>query len=138
MTEMVKKITSRSVGCEKKPGEGFIVIGKCMRMQRAETDKGEYMRFGGLFEAQNIVTGQLVRSATLIVPGVVEEMVASAVHLALAEDEHATVEIAFKFYTHEDKSAVIGYFWKADQLVEPFTTDPLADLRKLLPKPKTP
>ena len=136
MTAMIKKITARTVGCSGKVGESFTVIGKLLRAVQATTDRGPYIRFGGVFEAVNDDSGEVFRSASLIVPSVAEELLHSALGTAQAEDEHAAVGIAFRFYTKEDQTAITKYIWAVDQLADPFASDPLEDLRKLLPKPK--
>ncbi|KKN30041.1 hypothetical protein LCGC14_0838140 [marine sediment metagenome] len=138
--ELVKKITPRTVGCLSEPGQEFVVFGMVYRAQPETTDKGPFIRFGGMFEARR--GKDEFRSSELIVPSVVESQVMSAYQAATAEagpEAQVSVALAFRFRTVEDKSSVIGYIWRADMIKDPLTTDPLADLRAevyALPAPK--
>lgn len=139
MTEtakFIKTITSRRVGC--KPGEGqdFTVIGVAARATPCESDKGPYLKFGGSFEA--VGPGGRFRSNQLILPGVVEDAVATALTVAQQRDNASMIEFGFRFYTEEVDHSIspIGYMWQAEQLLDPYGTDPLAELRTLLPAPE--
>ncbi len=129
--ELVKKITARTVGCLNEAGQEFMVFGKVYRASSETTDKGPFVRFGGMFEARR--DGKDYRSSELIVPSVVESQVYSAFQAAregAGAEDIVAVALAFRFYTIADAASVTKYVWRADMIKDPFTTDPLADLRK--------
>ena len=129
MTEFIKKITCRTVGCEAKAGESFVIMGKLRRGVMAVTNFGEYVRFGGDFEAVNEATGEVFRSAVFLCPGIMEDVLHSALQSAQETDKTASAEFALRFSTKEDKSAARGYVWTAEFLLEAATDDPLTRLR---------
>jgi len=140
MAEMIRKITARTVGCEGKLGESFTVIGAVYRTDEGKSDFGPFIRFGGMFEAMNEQTGELFRSAILIIPKVVEDILMSAFQAAKGdvEDHNANVKIAVRFKTIKNTGKRPGgteYVWAAEMLKDPVTVDPLADVRQYLPAP---
>lgn len=130
--EVVRKITARALGCEKEPGQSFVVIGRVSRATAEETNNGPYVKFRGEFEGTNEKNGTRVFSTQFIAPAVGEDLIYNAITQAQADgDKGAMVEFAMRFETVEvsrDKSP-IGYEWKAKPLMKLQADDPLARLR---------
>lgn len=143
MTEHLKKITARTVGCEAKPGVSFVVYGKLRRSTVASSNYGEYVRFGGDFEAVNEQSGEVFRSSVFLSPGIMEDTLHSAIQAAQETDKAASAEFAVRFKTVKDAEAARGYVWKGEFLTKPSADDPLTRLRvslegkvKSLPAPE--
>lgn len=143
--EFLKKITARTVGCEAKPGVSFVIYGKLRRSSVAQSNYGDYVRFGGDFEAVNEQTGQVFRSSVFLSPGIMEDVLHSAVQGAQEQDKQASAEFAVRFKTVKDAEAARGYIWKGEFLTKPSADDPLTRLRaslegkvKSLPAPEEP
>jgi len=140
MADFIKRITARTVGipfdrADKKTniGHSFTVIGKCYRATLENTGAYDpYYKFGGMFEAMNEQTGEVFESATLIVPDVVSDQLATAVNAAQEDDSRAGVEFAIRFKTVKDENSIAGFTWACEQLVNAMKVDPLKDLRKHL------
>ena len=127
---IIKKITSRTVGCEAETDQSFVVYGKVMRATPMESQFGPYVKFGGQFMAVNEIDGKQFRSAVFLAPGIAEDQIYSALQTAQELSKSASAEFALRFKTVEDKKSARGYIWVAETLIEPESDDPLERLTR--------
>ena len=131
----LKKITAREVGCESKPGESFVVIGRINRATPQNGQNGPYVKFGGNFHAINEQTGKEFASAVFLSPGIAEDVLYSGLMDAQETgDKTASTEFAMRFKTMateadaKGRRNAMGYIWHSEFLIEPAGDDPLARL----------
>ena len=129
---LIAKLTLKTMGVQ--PAVNSIdvatdlcaVYGRADRMELGSTTFGEYTKFKGQFEAQNIANGELYQSGVLIVPEIVSNLIAGA----LEANEGQAVEFAFIVSAIPDKKeGGRGYQFTAKPLMQEQKSDPLAQLR---------
>jgi hypothetical protein len=93
----------------------------------------------GQFEAVNVETGELYRSAKLFLPNIAQQLVVAEVKRLLAEGG-ADVDFAFEIISVPSTKSAVGYEYQVKSLLKPNAADPLeqmrlkiAELRKELP-----
>lgn len=131
---LIKKITLKTIGAQPAPNSIDVttdlcaVYGRADRMELGSTTFGEYVKFKGQFEAQNIATGEIFQSGELIVPEIVSDLITGA----MEANEGQAVEFAFIITAIADKKEGgqgRGYQFTAKPLIEEQKSDPLAMLR---------
>lgn len=139
--EFLKKITVKGVcgAIDTKPEKAaaiMTVYGLANEAKADRSDYGDYVRFGGSFEAVDMNSGKAYRSGRMILPGIAEGLLAGA----LSQDNTESVQFALEIGIKPSKSPV-GYDYTVKPLVEVGENDPLADLRGKLalpsPEPET-
>jgi hypothetical protein len=144
----IKQITKGKMGIPpgaKAIGWGFKLLGRVSRTKTGETDKGEFLRLKGAFEAHpfnaNGETLGVYTSRTAILPRVAEDEIAEA--LAEARDAQkegdipASIRFAIEVKMVEADSAM-GCEWVCNHLADVSSgEDQFADLREIarLPRP---
>jgi len=144
------KITVSEIGLEKPVLQGLVeqckgketafcrIVGQATGMKSGTTDKGEYVKFSGLFQATNYLHPEIdYRSGKLILPpvasGTLEGMLGSAqAEIKGAEGASgAAVVFAFELTVKGDTTAAVGYVFGMRSLVK--GKDPLEKLFAELP-----
>lgn len=150
MFNLVSKITLKKIGAQ--PAADSIKDGQPVRCAQiygfataAETKQSAfdqpYTVFSGNFEAVNLATGEIFKSGSLIIPPVIQNLIAPAVAAANGSEVAFSVEIGAKY----SAKGSTHYEYTAVPLVESSSGDALADLREqtkkaavaLLEAPKT-
>jgi hypothetical protein len=110
------------------------VVGMVRSYSTPDTEYGPYLRLKGSFEATNILTGEVARSGTCILP----EVASDALEAVLMDDDIKTVNFGFDIGV-KPSDIPIGYEFTATPLIESNDMDPLQQLSnsisKALPKP---
>lgn len=131
---IVSKITLKTIGCQPtphsvKPNEHIdlahiIGYANSAEVKRSGFDQ-DYTVFSGNFEGIALATGEIYRSGKLILPAVVQNLLAPAV--AAAQDQ--PVAIAVSVGAEYSEKGSTGYAYTAHPLIEPTESDPLETLR---------
>jgi hypothetical protein len=131
--EIARKITLRTVGLmqsdilialkDQEKVNLIKVAGVTTAAKTGQTDKGEYTKLLGEFIAQNLLTGEVFQSGQCILPSFLSEQLAAALNAS------ESVEFALLIGARADKSAVTGYVYTAQPLVN---AEPTARMSKLL------
>lgn len=146
--EQLRKITTRDVGftrthvqemviAAKKPVKLYTVLGIVNGARPGSTDKGDFVKLVGDFEATNLETGEVFESQMCILPNFVGDPIGAAVHRPNSESVQFAVTIGAK----PDEKSVTGYVFTSDNAMPPSAHSPLAVLKaelveqKLLPAP---
>lgn len=117
------------------------VWGVATRLKPGASDLGPYVKFNGQFRALNIETGEVFRSAAMLLPKFLEEELAGA--MGAGESAKAS-EFALEIGVKYDKTAATSYVYTADSLVQMAESDQMKQLEqrirddnpKALPAPK--
>jgi hypothetical protein len=130
--------------CEQQKGKETPIcriVGQAVNMKAGTTDKGDYVRFVGLFQATNYLTPEIdYRSGNLILPNVASGMLEGLLGSAKAEivaDEKgesasgAAVVFGFEITVKGDPTAATGYVFGVRSLIK--GKDPLEKLLAELP-----
>lgn len=129
---IIVKIVEKAKG---KPIGICRVVGQAVKMKPGSTDKGEYVKFIGLFAAQNYVDGQEYRSGNLILPnvcsGTLEGLLGSAQAKTKDGEGAAAVVFGYEIIAVGDPKAATGYVFSMKSLVQ--GEDPLAEMLAKLP-----
>lgn len=129
MSEFIRKITKGTIGIENKPDQSFVAYGKVHRATAAESQYGPFIRFKGFFEAINEQTGEVFTSNSMILPGVFEDALITALDSAHEQEANSSVEFAVRLKTVPVPESVYGYEWRAEPLKEPSEDNVLSRLR---------
>ena len=131
--EIARKITLRTVGLmqadilvalkDQEKVQLLKVAGVTTDAKTGQTEKGEYTKLLGEFIAQNLITGEVFQSGQCILPSFLSEQLAAALKAS------ESVEFALLIGARADKSAVTGYVYTAQPLVN---AEPTARMSKLL------
>lgn len=147
----LSKITVNSIGlekpvlvkiCEQQKGKETPVcriVGQATDMKAGSTEKGDYTRFVGLFQATNYLNPEIdYRSGNLILPNVAAGMLEGMLGSARAEFQDsgkegggAAVVFGFEIIVKGDPTAATGYVFGVRSLIK--GKDPLAKLLAELP-----
>lgn len=130
---LVSKLTIKTMGAQ--PPKNSVeektmlatIYGRCTAKKPGTSDYGEYIRFKGEFEGVNAFDGKVYRSATMIVPKTLEELLDVAIKL----DEANAVDFAVEVWVEPSERSITGYTYIIKPLTEPEESDVLASLRQL-------
>ena len=138
--EMLRKITLKAVGLTVKAvqqktapledGEQCAlvrVVGITTDVQTGQTDKGEFVRLIGEFQAVNLLTGKRFASGQCILPSFIAVSIAGALKVS------PEVEFALEIGAKADEASVTGYQYTVRPLIE---TESNTRLSQLLSKSK--
>jgi hypothetical protein len=106
------------------------VWGIASKARPDQGDMGAFIRFGGLFRALNLQTGEEFQAGAMILPGVAQDLLAGALG-AGAE----SVTFGFKIGVHFDNTAVTKYVYDVESLFPPAEDDPLERLSQTVKSP---
>lgn len=116
----------------------FNVIGVVDGVKPGSTDKGDYIKLIGTFEATNLETGETFQSGACILPNFLSDGIGAAMMRPNAN----SVQFALTIGAKTDEKSVTGYVYTGENLLPPSEHSPLVALRsqlekeKLLPAPK--
>jgi hypothetical protein len=144
------KITMADIGLDKPTVQAIVeqmkgketaiarIVGQAVNMKSGSTDKGDYVKFIGLFQATNYLQPEVdYRSGTCILPNVasgnLEGMLGSARAEVKGDVEGggAAVVFGFEITAKGDKEAAVGYVYGVRSLIK--GKDPLEKLLAELP-----
>ena len=133
--EILRRITLKNAGLSVKAVQGATdkledgeqtallrVVGITTASEAGQTDKGEFVRLHGDFQAVNLLTGARFSSGQCILPSFI------AVQLASALKVSSEVEFALEIGAKADETSVTGYQYTVRPLIEPETNSRLAQL----------
>jgi hypothetical protein len=98
------------------------VAGYTSEAMQGQTDKGEFTRLLGEFQAVNILTGQAFSSGQCILPSFVADQLAAALRVS------NEVEFAIEIGVQSDDTALTGFVYTARPLLQPSTDSRLSKL----------
>ena len=109
-------------------------IGKATGWQVKETDMGDSILLKGFFEGTSLIADKegkfnKVRGGQCYLPGSAAEMVSG-----MFDDKVQGIEFAFRISIVSDDTAITGYVYNVDSLIEPQEDDALGRLAAQLPK----
>lgn len=140
---LVSKLTIKTMKAQPKSGEVTepkmiaTLYGRCSDKKIGTSDYGEFIRFKGEFEGVNADTGDSFRSGDMIVPGILESLLDSAITV----DENNSVDFAVEVWVEPSDRSMTGYTYNIKPLIKPQESDALAELRNLaggaLPAPES-
>lgn len=115
------------------PVNVLIVGGFVTGMESGVSQFGNYIKFKGEFEGQNLLTGEVYRSGKLLLPPIAEGPISQEFEQA----EGGRLKFAMQISVEENKSTKGGvkYKYGVKPLVEPKSDDELSKLMKSLPAP---
>jgi hypothetical protein len=122
---ILRKITVRDVAgkfnARAIPEQGGLdlikVYGQVIDAEVKSTDKGDYLLFSGAIKAEALtgaLAGRVFASGKLILPNVAADFLYGAV----ARAQGGSVEFAFRLSAELDDSAVTGYVYRVEPLIE--------------------
>ncbi|AAX45597.1 ssDNA binding protein [Enterobacteria phage PR4] len=127
--EIVSKLTLKTIGAQPKPHSVkentalASIYGRVRGKKVGQSTFGDFIKFEGEFEGVNIATGEVFRSGALILPKVLESLLAGAV------DGENTVDFAVEIWAKPSEKGNTGYEYGVKPLIEPAASDELAALR---------
>lgn len=130
---LVRQITIKSIKAQPAPHSIdkatmiATLYGRCSEKKVGTSDYGDYIRFRGEFEAVNAETGETYRAGNMIVPGVLEGLLDSAITV----DENSAVDFAVEVWVEPSERGNTGYTYNIKPLIQPAESDVLGDLRAL-------
>lgn len=130
---LVRQITIKTIKAQ--PPKGSIseptmivtLYGRCTEKKVGTSDFGDFIRFKGEFEAVNAESGESYRAGNMIVPGVLEGLLDSAITV----DETNAVDFAVEIWVEPSERSNTGYTYNIKPLIEPEESDALGQLRQL-------
>lgn len=146
--EYLRRITIRNCGltvpivraaAQKAEGETVPLLriaGYTTEAQHGQTDKGEFTRLIGEFQAVNILDGTVYQAGQTILPSFIADQLAAALRVS------AEIEMALEIGVQADESAIAGFVYTARPLIEPAKDSRLnkllerAGMAALLPAPE--
>lgn len=141
--EILSKITLKTIGCQPKPNSVqkmatlATIYGIAQRYKIGTSNYGEFTKFQGDFEAVRVADGETFRSAALLLPPIIGDMLRATVDKADDTGVQFGVEIGVK-----PSDVPIGYEYSVKPVFKTDAADALAHLRdsvlKSLPAPETP
>lgn len=105
------------------------VYGLATEFKAKNSEYGDYILFSGQFEATNLLTGEVYRSGSMILPPVAE----GPLHGALENTEGTSVQFAYEIGLRVDEEMIRGYEFNVKSLIPDDDHDPLSQLRAQLP-----
>lgn len=143
--KLVSKISIKSVGAQPaknsiKEGERknlMAIYGRAAKHETVTTNFGDSERFKGNFEATNVETGEVFKSTSCFLPGIVADILADGI-----DTVDGAVEFAFLIGAEFSEKGSTGYAFTVEPIRELSEEDSLAALRgeiqtklKALPAP---
>ncbi|WWT37761.1 ssDNA binding protein [Enterobacteria phage PRDaquamarine] len=128
--EIVSKLTLKTIGAQPKPHSVkentalASIYGRVRGKKVGQSTFGDFIKFEGEFEGVNLATGEVFRSGALILPKVLESLLAGAV------DGENTVDFAVEVWAKPSEKGNTGYEYGIKPLIEPAASDELAQLRQ--------
>ena len=129
--EIVSKITVKTLDAQPKRLSVTqytplcAIYGRCTSFEAGQSDHGEYVKFKGEFEGVNLTTGKTYRSAVLIMPKVLEDLLHQAINLENA----GSVDFAVRITAKPNEKSITGYSYGVEPLIQPAESDALKALR---------
>ncbi|WWT38288.1 ssDNA binding protein [Enterobacteria phage PRDfuchsia] len=129
--EIVSKLTLKTIGAQPKPHSVkentalASIYGRVRGKKVGQSTFGDFIKFEGEFEGVNLATGEVFRSGALILPKVLESLLAGAV-----DGENTTVDFAVEVWAKPSEKGNTGYEYGIKPLIEPAASDELAQLRQ--------
>lgn len=130
--EILRKLTIKTAGFdiasvkaalgENKTADLLKVVGVTTEARPGQTDKGEYIKFGGTFRAVNLQTGETFESATAIFPNFIAESLATAL------SQSQEVEFGLLIGAKANSTSVTGYEFTVRPLIEAKVSDKMGAL----------
>jgi len=130
--EILRKLTIKTAGFDttavkaaigdNKTADLLKVVGITTEARPGQTEKGEFIKFGGQFRAVNIQTGELFEASTAIFPNFIADSLAAA----LAQSQE--VEFGILIGAKANAPSVTGYEYTVRPLVEAKVSDKLGAL----------
>ncbi len=130
--EIVSKLTLKTIGAQPKPHSIEVntmlcsIYGRIRGKKVGQSTFGDFINFDGEFEGVNAATGEVFRSGKMILPRVLESLLAGAV------DGENTVDFAVEIWAKPSEKGNTGYEYGVKPLVEPAASDELDKLRALV------
>lgn len=113
----------------------YDVYGMVADIKRGSTEKGEWLKFTGQFEAIVDKTGEIYQSGAIFIPQPFEDMLYSEVCRAKEADPNGTVQFACRVSIvppTKGKVSATGYEYRCTPLIDSSEESPLAKMRKLI------
>jgi hypothetical protein len=132
MASIIRKLTIKSIS-DKPTLKDLIehteiplcrVYGIANGMKPDSTDYGNFVRFMGDFRGTNLKTGEQVRSGQMIMPKIIEDLIAGQ----LVNPEISALEFGFEIGMRLDETVATKYVYTAKSLIEAAENDPLIAL----------
>ncbi len=130
--EILRKLTIKTAGFDvtavkaalgdNKTADLLKVVGITTEARPGQTDKGEFIKFGGTFRAINLQTGEAFEASTAIFPNFIADSLAAA----LAQSQE--VEFGILIGAKANATSVTGYEYTVRPLVEAKVSDKLGAL----------
>jgi hypothetical protein len=139
--QFLKKISTVKLGfekaqirelCKSAPAGLYQVYGVATGMTQGQTDMGEYVKFTGQFEVQNLVTGEILRSAQLFLPDAVSALLESQLTTEASAEGFKGVQFAFEVGAIYSKDSATEYEYTTKNLMPESESDLLSSMRKML------
>lgn len=152
--EIAKKVTLNKLGIEKdfileqirnnpngpdSPIELAAFVGMISDVKPKKSDLGDYILFEGDFMGTNRITGEVIRSAAMILPSVAETPLVGMFKRAIKTDadgnvlSYGIVEFAITVTAKKDKCAIGYAYGIRSHSNNEGADDPLARMMKLIP-----
>lgn len=120
--EMLRKITIKTCGFDvaeiknvlgdKKFADLVKIVGVTSSYKVGQTDKGEFIKLSGTFNAINMQTGELFNSGECLLPNFISENIAEALK------NSSEVEFALQIGVKADATSVTGYQYTVKPLID--------------------
>jgi hypothetical protein len=130
--ELLRKLTIKTAGfdvgavkaalADNKTADLLKVVGITTEARPGQTEKGEFIKFGGQFRAVNLQTSELFEASTAIFPNFIADSLAAA----LAQSQE--VEFGILIGAKANATSVTGYEYTVRPLVEAKVSDKLGAL----------
>jgi len=107
---------------ETRPGQKVPVLrifGELQSATAQTSDLGPYTKFGGKFQAVNLISKEVARSSTLLVPVLAEQFLLDGLDAAKEVDDTASIKFGLDILIEENKSTKGG--WKFKYAITPLT-----------------
>lgn len=100
------------------------IIGQATGFTTGDTDKGNWVKLIGAFQATNLETGELFRSGACFLPNVALNLIMGELKAA----ETQSVAFGFRIGVIRDEASATNYVYTCDPIGEVFEHDPLQPL----------
>jgi hypothetical protein len=130
--ELLRKLTIKTAGfdvtavkaalADNKTADLLKVVGITTEARPGQTEKGEFIKFGGQFRAVNLQTGELFEASTAIFPNFIADSLAAAL------SQSQEVEFGILVGAEANATSVTGYEYTVRPLVEAKVSDKLGAL----------
>lgn len=100
------------------------VVGQANAFATGTTDKGEWTKLIGAFQAVNLESGEAFRAGTCFLPNVALDLVMGQLKMA----ETKSVSFGFRIGVQRDEASATNYVYVCEPITEVMEHDPLAPL----------